>query len=82
MVEGVLTPMERECVRRLASGAGNAAIAAELGIGKPTLSTHLYRAALKLDVYCSRTELLMEALRCGELALEELVAPAHVLARG
>lgn len=49
-VLGTLTPRERELFHRLAEGYSVGEIAAELGVGSSTVSTHLARVRSKLGV--------------------------------
>ena len=51
-----LTPAEERIVRLVASGRSNPEVAAEIGIGRPTVEWHLWRAYRKLGVR-SRAEL-------------------------
>lgn len=77
---GRLSPRQVEVVRHLPLGS-TAAIAGRLDITIATIKQHIWESSQRLGVYASRTALLMEALRRGEVTLEELVGPAHVLNR-
>jgi two-component system, NarL family, response regulator LiaR len=66
-----LTPRELEVLRRLALGRTNKEIAAELFIGEETVKTHIGRVLAKLQVE-NRAQAIVQALRRGLVALEEL----------
>jgi NarL family two-component system response regulator LiaR len=57
-----LSTREREVLRLIAEGLGNADIAARLGIGIKTVKTHVSHLLLKLDVD-DRTQAAVRALR-------------------
>lgn len=59
-----LTNREREVLRLVASGAGNAAIARELGLSIKTVRNYLSRIFVKLQV-THRTEAAVRARRAG-----------------
>lgn len=71
-----LSTREREVLRLIAEGLGNADIAARLGIGIKTVKTHVSHLLLKLDVD-DRTQAAVRALREG-LADGEPAADRHV----
>lgn len=64
-----LSAREIEVLRRVASGAGNAAIARELCISEATVKTHLARIFAKLDVD-DRTAAVTVALGRGIISLD------------
>lgn len=57
-----LSVRERDVLRLIADGQGNARIAAQLGIGIKTVKTHVSHLLLKLDVE-DRTQAAVRALR-------------------
>jgi len=61
-----LTPRERECLRRAASGASASAIADELRISERTVVYHFTRCLEKLGVR-SRSQAVAHAMTLGEL---------------
>lgn len=65
-----LSARELEVLRLLVAGAGNKAIAAQLGLSENTIKTHISRIFAKLDVQ-SRAEAVAVALQRG------LVGPAR-----
>jgi DNA-binding NarL/FixJ family response regulator len=63
---GALSPREREVLRRVAAGATNGEIAAELGVGAETVKTLLARTFAKLGVR-KRAEAVAQAHDLGLL---------------
>jgi two-component system, NarL family, response regulator LiaR len=66
-----LTEREVEVLRLAAGGAGNDAIALELGVSARTVQSHLSNVFAKLGVG-SRTQAVIAALRQGLIRLEEI----------
>ena len=66
-----LTEREIEVLRLAAGGAGNDAIALELGVSARTVQSHLSNVFSKLGVG-SRTQAVIAALRQGVIRLEEI----------
>lgn len=66
-----LTEREIEVLRLAAAGAGNDAIALELGVSARTVQSHLSNVFSKLGVG-SRTQAVIAALRQGVIRLEEI----------
>ena len=66
-----LTEREIEVLRLAAGGAGNDAIALELGVSARTVQSHLSNVFSKLSVG-SRTQAVIAALRQGIIRLEEI----------
>lgn len=73
-LEGVeqLTTRETEVLKLTAKGMSNRDIAAELGIGVRTVKGHLVSIFAKMRV-SSRTEALLQALRHGWIAIEDIL---------
>jgi NarL family two-component system response regulator LiaR len=65
-----LTPRELTVLQQLASGASNAAIAADLGVSEATVRTHVSSILNKLHL-TSRTQAALYALREGLATLAE-----------
>jgi DNA-binding NarL/FixJ family response regulator len=63
---GALSPREREVLRRVAAGATNREIAAELGVGEETVKTLMARTFAKLGVR-KRAEAVAQAHALGLL---------------
>lgn len=61
-----LTPQELEVARRIARGATNREIAAELSVSQKTVEAHLSRIYGKLELR-SRTELALHMVRRNEV---------------
>lgn len=59
-----LTAREREVLILIAKGLNRAEIGAQLGIGSPTVATHISGVYRKLDI-SSRAEATLEAVRMG-----------------
>ncbi len=66
-----LTAREVEVMRELARGRSNKEIAASLAISEETIKTHVGHVLAKLQVD-NRTQALVQALKRGLIALEEL----------
>ena len=66
-----LTAREVEVLRQLARGRSNKEIAASLAISEETIKTHVTHVLGKLQVD-NRTQALVQALKRGLIALEEL----------
>jgi DNA-binding CsgD family transcriptional regulator len=66
-----LTARELEVVRELAFGRSNKEIAACLAISEETVKTHVAHVLGKLQAD-NRTQALVQALKRGVIALEEL----------
>lgn len=64
LLDGSLTPREKQVLAHLADGGTNASIAAELDISAETVQTHIRNLMGKLDVG-SRLEAVTEAIRLG-----------------
>jgi DNA-binding NarL/FixJ family response regulator len=66
-----LSPREIDVLRLLARGHANKKIAAALRIGEETVKTHVSNLIAKLGAE-NRTEVIVQALRRGVLAREEM----------
>ena len=66
-----LTPREVLTLQLIARGLSNADIARELGVGEPTVKTHVSRLLGKLGL-ASRTQAALYALRAGVATLDGL----------
>ena len=66
-----LSPREIDVLRLLARGHANKKIASALGIGEETVKTHVSNLIAKLGAE-NRTEVIVQALRRGVLAREEM----------
>ncbi|GFE67025.1 HD domain-containing phosphohydrolase [Litoreibacter roseus] len=65
--EELLTPRETEVLQQLATGVPNKQIARDLGVSPKTVSTHLERIYLKLDVR-TRAAATLKALEMGQFS--------------
>ena len=64
VVEGQLTPRERQIVNLIARGWSNQEIAAELGVSRGNVKNQVSRLLEKLDV-SDRTQAAAKAVRLG-----------------
>jgi DNA-binding NarL/FixJ family response regulator len=65
-----LTPRETEILQLMADGYSPEGIAAEIGISRHTLRTHIQNVLFKLKVH-SKLEALAEAIRYGKVRIRE-----------